>query len=166
MYLDVTVVNELQVFTIAWRQFDCFYNRFTIASHRTKSGSFTRPNLSQLGAARNTPQYLGWGCSSAGEHFPRTEGVGRSNRLSSTILKKTEYYKCKARVICPGTFCLFWDAHQFSNIQKKNLFSYPPRDGSLSVMILLWYLSIYALFISMKAWFCARITNHLQILWE
>ena len=60
-------------------------NRFTIASRRTESGSFTRQNLSQLSAARNKPQYLGWGCSSAGEHFPRTEGVGRSNRLSSTI---------------------------------------------------------------------------------
>ena len=72
-------------------------NRFTIASRRTESGSFTRQNLSQLSAARNKPQYLEWGCSSAGEHFPRTEGVGRSNRLSSTIFLNTgvSYFNCK-----------------------------------------------------------------------
>ena len=47
-----------------------------------------------------------WGCSSAGEHFPRTEGVGRSNRLSSTILK-VEYAVSKPWSYGPGLLCLF-----------------------------------------------------------
>ena len=54
-----------------------------------------------------------WGCSSAGEHFPRTEGVGRSNRLSSTILtanhrasrRRSDFYAVMRRGSCRWRIC-------------------------------------------------------------
>ena len=106
--------------TTAQPLLSCFYNRLAIASRRTESGSFTRLNLSQLGASRNTPQYLEWGCSSAGEHFPRTEGVGRSNRLSSTILIKTEYLQMQS----PGH--MSWDF--LFILRCSSIFKYPKEN--------------------------------------